>query len=263
MSHETKKGAGQRKSLWRRYREYSRDCLTSGFIPTYDPRWERFGKRVARTWARIQVGEINVVGRENLEACKYAIYCPNNSSMLDAIIMYSIMPEGIRYMCAVEEMRGLFGLKAMIMGAMGCYAVDRKNGKTVIAPSIGILKSGMRITMFPEGKISPTGEYLEFKKGAAWIAMGTCDELGHQEMVALIPIHICYNRRDVASAGDFLKMGLRWRHDVTVTIGKPIYLHEVAPLTAENLIGKLRDAITSNTCPTTSVKDEETAGEQS
>ena len=256
MSSNNQNPTKARKSLWRRFRDYADSCMTSGFIPTESPALQRFGKLMARIWAWIQLGEVHVVGLENLNAPGRLIYCPNHSAMLDAIVMYTVMPKGTRYMAAVEEMRGFGGLKAVLMGAMGCYPVDRGRGKTVIPPSIELLVQGKRITMFPEGKISPTGEYLEFKKGAAWIAIGACDRLAHGEKVGIVPMHICYGTRDIDSAGDFGKMRLRWRKGATLTIGAPIYVHDVVPQTAEAVMDKVRLDVTSQTCDTTSLPGE-------
>ncbi len=64
-------------------------------------------------------------------------------------------------------------------------------------------------------------------------------------------INICYGKRDEATAGGpFLAMGFKWRHGVTVTIGKPIYIHNVEPLTAKNVTEVVRAAIIREACET-------------
>ncbi len=239
------------KSWWKRFRDYAALCTTSGFIPRENRAFQHIARGFARLWAWIQVGEVKVVGREHLTAGTHLIYCPNHSAMLDAAVIYPLIPLGTRYMSAVEEMRGLGGLKGILMGAAGCYPVDRTKGRSVIPASIDLVTSGKRLTMFPEGKISPTGKYLEFKKGAAWIALGASDALGSDTPVGIVPIHICYGTRDVESATDIGKMGLRWRHGVTVTIGEPVYVHNIQPRTAEEVISRIKDDITSQSCPTT------------
>lgn len=254
-----KHNATPRKSWLARYREYAANCTTSGFIPTESPALQRFAKLMSRVWSWIQIGEVKVVGIENLNAPGRLIYCPNHSAMLDAIVLYPLMPMGTRFMSAVEEMRGMGGLKAILMGAAGAYPVDRTRGRTVIPVSIDLLVKGKRITLFPEGKISPTGEYLEFKKGAAWIALGAHTALQQKnpadELVGIVPIHICYGTRDPASATDFGKMRLRWRHGVTITFGKPVYVHDVKPQTPAAMIERIKDTITGQACDTTSLAD--------
>lgn len=251
------RNAKPRKSWVARYREYAANCTTSGFIPTEHRGFQRFVKVLSRLWTWIQVGKVTIVGRENLEAAGRIVYCPNHSAMLDAIVLYPFMPLGTRFMSAVEEMRGMGGLKAILMGAAGSYPVDRSRGRSVIPASINLVVKGAPVTLFPEGKISPTGQYLEFKKGAAWIAIGACDALEHKETVGIVPIQICYGTRDPESATDFLKMKLTWRHGVTITFGEPIYVHELEPVTPEALIERLKDGITGPSCDTTSLADKD------
>lgn len=243
------------RSWWHRFRDYGKACVTSGFVPTANSRVQEVGKLVTYAWAWLQVGKVTVVDRHNLLAPGRIIYCPNHSSLLDAIVIYAILPRGIRYMTAVEEMRGFFGLKAIVMGAMGSFPVDRSRGRTAIPPAIEILVSGSRLTIFPEGKISPTGQYLPFKTGAARIAIGTCETLGHGEKVGIVPIHFCFHKRHVPSAVSFLKMLWRWRQGVTVTIGAPIYIHDVKPLDPSHVIDEVKRVITGQSCATTSNGD--------
>ncbi|MBA3855575.1 MAG: hypothetical protein C0507_01580 [Cyanobacteria bacterium PR.3.49] len=240
---------------WRkRFRDYVNQCLTSGFIPyTFRP-LQFLGKHLARLWMFIQVGRIRIVGAENLKPEGRVIFCPNHSSMFDAPVIFSIMKRYPRYMTAYEEMRGLAGLKAVVMGAFGCFAVDRTRGKTVLEPAINVLLQGDPLVIFPEGKISGTGEYLPFKKGSALIAIGACEQLNHKEKVGIVPIHICFHGRDPETAGGpYGAMGFKWRKGATVTVGKPIWVHDLNPLTPEHVTEMVHAAITGQVCATTSL----------
>lgn len=303
---------------WRkRFRDYVNHCLTSGYMPrTFRP-LQIAGRHLATLWMFLQVGRIRVIGAENLRAEGRIIFCPNHSSMFDAPIIFSLMQRMPRYMTAIEEMRGLGGLKAIVMGAFGCFAVDRSKGKSVLEPAIQVLShtetttesrllrwlfaflvgmlcgfviapivalvAGWKLALltlafiaiaagvfvgitlsetsgeptlviFPEGKISPTGEYLPFKKGASIIAIGAWEKLGRKEKVGIVPIHICFHKRDPETAGgSYGAMGLSWRAGATVRIGKPIYVHEVAQLAPETLTDRVRTGITEQACPTTSL----------
>ncbi|HEY9787062.1 MAG TPA: lysophospholipid acyltransferase family protein [Candidatus Obscuribacterales bacterium] len=243
---------------WRkRFRDYVNKCLSSGFIPyTFRP-LQFAGRYIAKFWMFVQVGRIRIVGKENLKPEGRVIFCPNHSSMFDAPIVFSIMKRYPRYMTAFEEMRGVWGLKAVIMGAFGCFAVDRSKGKTVLEPAINVLVKGEPLVIFPEGKISHSGEYLPFKKGSALIAIGACEQLNHKDKVGIVPIHICYHSRDEKTAGGpYGAMGFKWRKGATVTVGKPIYIHDLDPLTPENVTTHVRKAIVDQVCPTTSLPDE-------
>lgn len=238
---------------WRKkFREYVTLCLTSGFIPhTFRP-LQFVARILARIWLFLQVGRCRVIGAENLKTPGHIIFCPNHSSMFDAIVVYAVMKRWPRYMTAYEEMRGLGGLKAVAMGAFGCFPVDRTQGKTVLEPAIKVLSSGQPLVIFPEGKISATGEYLPFKKGPAIITNATYERLDMKVPVGIVPIHICYHKRDVATAtASYGQMGLKWRGGVTVTVGKPIYLHELPSRKPEDVMAAVRGTIKMIECATT------------
>jgi 1-acyl-sn-glycerol-3-phosphate acyltransferase len=238
---------------WRKkYREYATKCLTSGFIPNTCRPLQFVARMLARLWLFLQVGRVRIIGADNLKTPGRVIFCPNHSSMFDAVVIYASMKRWPRYMTAYEEMRGLGGLKAIAMGAFGCFPVDRTRGKTVLEPAITVLVSGQPMVIFPEGKISPTGEYLPFKRGTAIIANAAYERLDMKEPTAIVPIHICYHKRHAASAeGPFLSMGLKWRAGVTVTVGKPIYLHELPSRRPADVMAVVSAAIKMQACPTT------------
>ncbi len=153
-------------SNWRRrFREYRDLCLTSGFIPKSFRPLQLVGKYLGKIWVFAQVGRIRIVGKENLTAPGRIIFCPNHSSMFDAPVIFSIMKRMPRYMTAYEEMRGLWGLKAIAMGAFGCFAVDRTKGRTVIDPAIKVLVHGSPLVIFPRREDQPHRNLPAFQKG--------------------------------------------------------------------------------------------------
>jgi 1-acyl-sn-glycerol-3-phosphate acyltransferase len=113
-------------------------CLTSGFIPRTFLPLQLLARILARIQVFIQLGRVRIIGAENLKPKGRVIFCPNHSAMFDAPVIFSIMKLWPRYMTAYEEMRGLWGLKAVAMGAFGCFAVDRSKGKTVLEPAIKV-----------------------------------------------------------------------------------------------------------------------------
>jgi len=236
---------------WRRkYREYVKDCLTSGFIPRTFLPLQLLARLIATLWVFVQLGRITLIGRENLKIPGRIIYCPNHRSMLDALVMYACQKRFPRYMTAYEEMQGFWGLKAIILGAFGCFPVDRTHGKTVLEPGIKVLMSGQPLVIFPEGKISPDGSYLPFKKGAAIIANAAFERLGMKEKVGIVPINISYHCPDPETAtARYPEIGFRWRCGVTVTVGKPIWLHELASRQPDDVTACLRAAMKKQTCP--------------
>lgn len=242
------------KAPWRRFKqalrgwrqrvyEYSQRCVQSGFIPlTYGPA-QFLGRLISRFLVFIQLGQVRVIGKKNLRQKGRFIFCPNHSSMFDAPVLYSILnrPESVRYMTAYEEMRGLWGLKAIVMGAMGSFPVDRTRGKSVIEPAIEVLVNGQCLTIFPEGRISETGSCQPFKNGPAIIGNAALMRLPDGERIGIVPIHIDYHRRDNDTARtNFLKMGLKWRGGVTVTVFEPLYLNDRRQMSAEEVMAEVR-----------------------
>jgi 1-acyl-sn-glycerol-3-phosphate acyltransferase len=242
-------------AVWRnRYHKFVERRLVSGYIPSTFMPLVWLGKLISKLWIFLQVGRVQVVGAENLRPKGRVIFCGNHGAMFDAALAYSLMKTSARYMSAFEEMRGIWGLKAIVMGAVGCFPVDRSHGKTVIPPAIKVLVSGQNLVIFPEGKISPSGELLPFKLGPAWITNAAFDQLGGKEPVGIVPMHICYARRDppTANIGNFATMGFKWRGGVKVVVGKPIYLHELPSRDPEQVMAAVRSFIVSQACPTTS-----------
>ncbi|MBY0358599.1 MAG: 1-acyl-sn-glycerol-3-phosphate acyltransferase [Candidatus Obscuribacterales bacterium] len=238
------------KQAWndwrRRFRVYAEHCLESGFIPqTFGP-IQALARYAAKLVIYIQLGRLRIIGKENLQRPGRLIFCPNHSSMFDAIVLYALFnrKESVRYMTAYEEMRGLYGIKAVVMGALGCFPVDRTKGKSVIEPAVEVLVNGQCLTIFPEGKISVTGVCQPVKKGAAIIATAAQERLGNNEQVGIVPMSICYHKRDVPTATkNFWQVGMKWRGGITVTVGKPLYINELKGLSVDEIMEQVRQFI--------------------
>jgi 1-acyl-sn-glycerol-3-phosphate acyltransferase len=236
-----------------RFREYADRCVESGFLPRRFVPLQILTKYLSRVWVYVQVGRIRIIGAENLTPEGHIIFNPNHSSMFDALILCSIMKRQPRYMTAYEQMKGWRGLKQVLMGAAGAFPVDRKRGRTAIKPAVDALVNEKYLVIFPEAKISESGEYLKFKTGSAYIAISACAVLGQDVKVGIAPINICYNKRDNATAGSgFGEMGFKWRHGATVTIGAPIYIQDVRPLNRKKVTQVVRQAIVQQQCSTAS-----------
>lgn len=238
--------------LVRRYRNYTRWIMTSGNITSTSPLLIGFGRWMLRAWAHVQVGRIKVVGLEHLSTPGRVIFCPNHSSFLDAIVVGSIMQRPVRYMGAYESMEGMWGLKPIFCCKFGAFPVDRAHGKTVLGPATKLLVSGEPLMIFPEGKIDNTGKLGELKLGAGYITRATCDQLGNDVPVGIVPMHICYHKRNIETGDtfDFRKIGLTWRGGVTVFVGEPIWVNKLKNRDPENIMKLVRDGILSFDCKT-------------
>ena len=219
--------------------------LTSGYIAPVSRCLLLPTRIITAFWCWLQLGRVTLVNSK-IGLCKERlIYCPNHSSYFDAIVMHSITMGPVHYMSAVEELRGLFGLKALFLTALGAFAVDRSKGRTVIAPAVDTLVSGKQLLMFPEGKIHISGKFGPFKPGAAVIAGRACEHLEAGTRVGIVPVHISYGKRDVetGSTYSFFKMGFSWRGGVKVFFGEPIWVNENHGLSADEIMEKVRQGM--------------------
>lgn len=229
---------------------YLRLCQTSGFIPhTFLP-MQLFARLVVRLWVFVQVGNVKIVGMERLNHPGPVIFVPNHSSMFDALVMYIILKRWARYMTAVEMMRGLGGLPGLVLSSLGCFAVDRKNGTAVLDPAIKVVASGQDMVIFAEGKINSFALLMRFKSGPARIALGAARQSGQR--VTLMPVHICFGKRDpyTAAIDNYLRMGLKWRGHVIVTVLPPVHIEPDVAASEEEFTARVRQSIADCPCAT-------------
>lgn len=236
----------------KRYNDYVRLCLTSGYVAK-TRKWLLGPSRlVFAAWRFMQVGPTKVVGAENLRLNARLIFCPNHSSLLDAIVIHPSLHGAVRYMGAYESMQGLCGLKPILLTAIGAFAVDRQNGNTVVEPATKLLVAGERLMIFPEGKIYNSGKLGRFKLGPARIARAAYDRLSGKEDVGIVPVHICYGKRHEKSGEtfNFFKMAFFWRGGCTIYVGKPIWISQNKALTDCQLMDLVKQGICRFPCPT-------------
>ncbi len=230
-----------------RIRRYSQNCVTPGFIPNRSLAFQMVMKAVTYPWCFAQLGRITVVGAENLRVPGRLVYVANHGSIFDAVVMHRVLPRYVHYMTLVDIMYGEYGLRPIVLGALGCFPTARPHGGAVVQPSIDLLVDSETIMMFPEAHISQDGSCLPLRPGCVRIARGAFDQLlqiDYTPMVAVVPIRIHYHRRDNASAvAPFRNTGLKWRGGVTVTVAAPIWMHESIGLSDEQIMASVRDHI--------------------
>lgn len=196
------------------------------------------------------LGRLRIVGEPNARLKGRFIFCPNHSTMLDPIVMYGALQHRfVRAVSAYETFRTLGGLTGIFLSKLGVMPVDRSQGRTVMAPLIDLMAGGESLEMFPEGKISPSGKLLPFKLGPAVIANTVFDQLGGQEAVAIVPVHINYHSRHESSALNFAKMGFHWRGGVTVTFCEPIWLADLKDRDPSHVMDLVRRSIEACSSP--------------
>jgi putative phosphoserine phosphatase/1-acylglycerol-3-phosphate O-acyltransferase len=126
---------------------------------------------------------LNVVGEENLWSARPAVFIFNHQSSLDALIVGSLLRRDITAVAKKEAARDpRFAPVGLLMDV--AY-VDRSNStkaRSALEPVVEKLRSGISLTIAPEGTRTPTPRLARFKKGAFHIAM--------QAGVPIVPIVI-------------------------------------------------------------------------
>lgn len=118
---------------------------------------------------------VRLVGLENIEPGMQYIFLSNHVSNLDPIVLLPNIPGKTSAFLKSELMKiPLFGT-ALRMGKF--VPVSRGNSREEAEQSVAVAadawRSGLHITIFPEGTRSTDGRLLPFKKGAFFLAEET------------------------------------------------------------------------------------------
>jgi len=134
----------------------------------------RMGVGVGLAGVRLVGVKIVVVGSEKLDWRRTYIFMCNHASNLDPPIVIPVMPRRTSVLVKKELFR--VPLLGWAMRLASLVPVDRKNREAAIA-SLGfaaeVLRSGMNMTIWPEGTRSGDGRLLPFKKGSFHLATDT------------------------------------------------------------------------------------------
>ena len=116
--------------------------------------------------------KLTVKGKENIPEGEAVLFVPNHRSIFDIIITYYIMPGQTGYVAKKETSR--FPVFSIWMSLMNCQFLDRsdvRKGLKVILKCVDLIKSGVSITIFPEGtRNKGTDDLQPFHDGSLKIA---------------------------------------------------------------------------------------------
>ena len=117
---------------------------------------------------------VRVLGRENLPT-EPAIFMSNHVSNLDPPVLLPNVPGMTSVMLKQSLMRIPLLGTAMRMGKFVPVARghSREEAMRSVAAAAEALRSGLNLTIFPEGTRSPDGKLLPFRRGAFFLAMET------------------------------------------------------------------------------------------
>lgn len=157
------------------------------------------------------LGGITVSGAENVPSAGPVLFCPNHQSDCDPAAMYIASPRRDIYFMAKEELFGIRIFGAMIR-SFGSFPVKRGTAdRGAIREAEGVLGQDNALVIFPEGRLSETGDLLEFQLGAAMIAI--------RSGATIIPVGIAHTRDFMPYSAVIPK---RSRVAARVTFGSPV-----------------------------------------
>jgi putative phosphoserine phosphatase/1-acylglycerol-3-phosphate O-acyltransferase len=161
--------------------------------------------------------DFEISGLEHLERVRPAIFTFNHQSYLDSVVMAHLVRHDFVAFCKREVADNR--LLGPLLRAHGTIFVDRSRGDQVgcFKQAKRALDSGKSLVIAPEGTRSATGELLEFKQGAFFIA--------RKLRVPIIPV-VLHNVSDALPKGRLLLRPAT----IQVTVLPPIMPEEIGSL---------------------------------
>lgn len=126
----------------------------------------------ASTGVRLAGVQVQTIGLENLDPKRTYIFMSNHASNIDPPLMIPRIPGRTSVMAKKELFRYPLLGKVMRLGSL--VPVDRGNREAGIASvqvASEVLRQGVSMTIYVEGKRSLDGKLLPFKKGPFYLAM--------------------------------------------------------------------------------------------
>ena len=135
----------------------------------------RWGMGIMGLGAKVAGARVRLEGLEHVQPDTHYIFLSNHVSNLDPTVLLPNIPGRTSVFLKRELMKIPLLGTAMRMGKF--VPVSRGNSREEaqesVAAAADALRSGLHITVFPEGTRSPDGRLLPFKKGAFFLAQET------------------------------------------------------------------------------------------
>jgi 1-acyl-sn-glycerol-3-phosphate acyltransferase len=191
--------------------------------------------RIAHIWARLCVwnsgSKLKVVGAENLLGRTAAVYASNHTSYMDVPVIFAALSFQFR----ILAWKALWPIPFIgwYLNRSGQLPIDTRNPHASIASMAAaakVLRSGMPLFLFPEGRRTLDGKLQPFLPGAAYLAI--------RAQLPLVPI---------ALSGVYDLLPIHTHHlypgELTVSIGQPIETAGMTMKQVDELTARLRTAI--------------------
>jgi len=137
----------------------------------------------ASTGVRLTGVKVHAVGLDKLDPARTYIFMSNHVSNIDPPLTVPLIPRRTSVLVKQELFKVPVLGKAMRMGSL--LPVDRGNreaGIAAVKAGTEVVRQGLNLTIYVEGKRSFDGKLLEFKKGPFYLAM--------EAQVPVVPITV-------------------------------------------------------------------------
>ena len=137
-------------------------------------RWKAIGPTLtsaAELSLRIAGVEVQVQGREHLEAARPAVFVINHQSNLDPVIVGSLIRHDFT---GVGKQEVASDPRAFAMGFLDVALIDRSDSESArasVSALVDRIREGESVVIWPEGTRMPTQRLGPFKKGAFHLAL--------------------------------------------------------------------------------------------
>jgi 1-acyl-sn-glycerol-3-phosphate acyltransferase len=160
----------------------------------------KLGMLGARTAVGLAGIKIEIEGRERLDPAKTYVFMANHVSNVDPPIVIPSLPARTSVLVKKELFRIPVLGRAMKLGSL--VPVDRSNREAAIASmheAAEVVRSGINMTIFPEGTRSSDGRLLPFKKGPFYLAIDSG--------ASIVPVTILGTREIMPKGGMLIHPG--------------------------------------------------------
>lgn len=155
----------------------------------------RVGMWGAWTGVRLAGVRVQVIGREKVDPARTYIFMSNHASNIDPPLLLPLIPRRTSVIVKKELFRYPILGKTMRLGSLvPVDRGDREAGIAAVRAAGEVIRRGINITIYVEGKRSLDGKLLPFKKGPFHLAM--------ESNVPVVPITIS-GSHDVMPKGRF------------------------------------------------------------
>src|SRR4051794_28627272 len=139
-----------------------------------------------RCWWK-PVWQLDVAGAENVPADGPVLLCGNHTSHLDAAAILAALPRDVALRTTTAAAKDVFGERPVrgFVSRLTTGALPLERGSEFargLRQLEAVLRDRRPLILFPEGRRSPDGRLVEFKDGAAMLAMRTG--------APIVPIHL-------------------------------------------------------------------------